>query len=327
MTVPDEVLSRGRSERIGLRLERLRDLGIVASCAVLFVALSLASDVFLTWTNLVNVLDQWAPVGIMACAATLVITAGGFDLSVGAISAVAGITAAKVANGSSPELGFLAGIAAGLALGVGNGVLTTVGRINPFVGTLASSFMIRGFALVLTGGFLVTVDDPGYQRLGAGEFLGVEYPVYLFAAFAVLASFLMAWTTFGRYVYAAGANPAAARLSGVRVNAVRAATFALSGLSAGLAGIILSSRIATGQADAGIGLEFSVIAAVIIGGTSVYGGEGAIWRTVLGVLFLAMIGNGFNLLDIDPTYQQITQGAIIVLAVALDAWSRKSAPR
>ena len=138
-----------------------------------------------------------------------------------------------------------------------------------------------------------------------------------------LTAFLLTWTTFGRYVYSAGANPVAARLSGVRVDGVRAATYALSGLSAGLAGIIVSSRAATGQADAGIGLEFSVLAAVIIGGTSVYGGEGAIWRTVLGVLFLGMIGNGFNLLNIDPTYQQIIQGGIILAAVAVDAWSRR----
>ena len=314
----------GKGARLGLRLAWLRDFGIVASFGALFLALSIASDAFLTWTNLANVLDQWAPVGIMACAATLVIIAGGFDLSVGAIFAVAGITAAKVANATSPELGFLAGIAVGLGLGVGNGLLTTVGRINPFVGTLASSFMIRGFALVFSGGFLITVDDPGFQELGTGELLGLKYPVYVFAGFVLLTAFLLARTTFGRYVYASGANPAAARLSGVRVSAVRAATFALSGLSAGVAGVIVSSRVATGQADAGIGLEFSVIAAVVIGGTSIYGGEGTIWRTVVGVLFLGMIGNGFNLLNVNPTYQQIIQGAIILVAVAVDAWSRRS---
>jgi ribose transport system permease protein len=325
MSEPEEAAAKRAGGRVGGRLGRLRDFGIVVSFAVLFVTLSVASDVFLTRTNLLNILDQWAPVGIVACAATLVITAGGFDLSVGAISAVAGITAAKVANGTSPSIGLLAGLASGLALGVGNGLLTTVGRIHPFIGTLASSFMIRGFALVLTGGLLITVDDPGFQRMGTGEALGVTYPAYAFAGFACLTGFLLESTTFGRYVYAAGASPAAATLSGVRVDAVRAATFALSGLSAGLAGIIVASRVATGQADAGIGLEFSVIAAVVIGGTSVYGGEGAIWRTVLGVLFLAMIGNGFNLMDIDPTYQQIIQGSIIVLAVGVDAWSRRIA--
>ena len=225
--------------RAGLRLGRLRDYGIVVSFVALFVTLSLASDVFLTWANLTNILDQWAPVGIMACAATLVIIAGGFDLSVGAIFAVAGIIAAKLANTSSPTLAFLAALGVGLALGVGNGLLTTVGRINSFVGTLASSFMIRGFALVLSGGFLITVDDPSFQTLGSGEFLGVTYPVYVFLTFALLTAFLLTYTTFGRYVYAAGANPAAARLSGVRVNSIRVATFALSGLSAALAGIIV----------------------------------------------------------------------------------------
>lgn len=324
MSRPEAAVLDGRATRLGLRLAWLRDFGIVASFGALFLALSIASDAFLTWTNMANILDQWAPVGIMACAATLVIIAGGFDLSIGAIFAVAGITAAKVANATSPELGFLAGIAIGLGLGVGNGLLTTVGRVNPFVGTLASSFMIRGFALVFSGGFLITVDDPAFQELGTGELLGLKYPVYVFAGFVLLTAFLLARTTFGRYVYASGANPAAARLSGVRVSGVRAATFALSGLSAGLAGVIVSSRVATGQADAGIGLEFSVIAAVVIGGTSIYGGEGTIWRTVVGVLFLGMIGNGFNLLNVNPTYQQIIQGAIILVAVAVDAWSRRS---
>ena len=314
----------GSGGRVRRHVAWLPEVGFVISFAALFVTLSITSDVFLTWTNLANILDQWAPVGIMACAATLVVIAGGFDLSVGAIYAVAGITAAKIANATSPELGFLAGVGVGLALGLGNGLLVTVGRINSFIGTLASSFMIRGFALVLTGGFLVIVDDPGFQTLGSGDLFGLKYPVYFFLGFALVSGFLLTRTTFGRYIYAVGANPAAARLSGVRVSRVRMATFALSGLSAGLAGIIVSSRISTGQADAGIGIEFSVIAAVVIGGTSIYGGEGAIWRTVLGVLFLAMIGNGFNLLNINPTYQQIIQGAVILAAVGVDAWSRRS---
>jgi ribose transport system permease protein len=304
-------------------LDWVRDFGILASVAALFVALSIASEAFLTWTNLVNILDQWAPVGIMACAATLVIIAGGFDLSVGAVFAVAGLTAAKLANVTSPEVGFFGGLAVGLACGVGNGLITTIGRINPFVATLASGFVIRGIALVVSGGFLVSVEDSGFERLGAGKAFGVPYPVFIFAGFALVTAFLLAGTIFGRYVYAAGANPAAARLSGVRVDLVRASTFAISGLSAGLAGVIVSSRIATGQADAGLGIEFSVIAAVVIGGTSIYGGEGTIWRTVLGVLFLAMIGNGFNLININPTYQQIVEGGLILLAMGIDAWSRR----
>ncbi len=317
-------VTTGEADGLASSLNWIRDFGIVASVLALFAALSIASDAFLTWTNLVNILDQWAPVGIMACAATLVIVAGGFDLSVGAVFAVAGITAAKLANATSPELGFLAGVGVGLALGIGNGLVTTVGRINSFVATLASGFIIRGVALTLSAGFLITVDDSSFQVLGTGKALGVPYPVWIFAGFALATAFLLAQTIFGRYVYAVGANSAAARVSGVRVNVVRAATFALSGLSAGLAGIIVSSRLATGQADAGIGIEFSVIAAVVIGGSSIYGGEGTIWRTVLGVFFLAMIGNGFNLLDINPTYQQIVEGSIILLAMGVDAWSRRT---
>ena len=184
--------------------------------------------------------------------------------------------------------------------------------------------MIRGFALVLSGGFLITVGDPAFQRLGSGEFLGVTYPVYLFAGFVALTAFLLTWTTFGRYVYSAGANPVAARLSGVRVDGVRAATYALSGLSAGLAGHHrLESR---GDGTGGRRHRARVLGASPPSSSEVRASTAAKGRSGArssASSSSAMIGNGFNLLNIDPTYQQIIQGAIILLAVAVDAWSRK----
>jgi ribose transport system permease protein len=306
-----------------LRGSSLRDYGIVAAFVALFVTLSVASDPFLTPTNLMNVLEQWAAVGIIAAGGTLVIIAGGFDLSVGAAFALSGVVAAKVAEGGSVELGILAGIGAGLAMGVVNGLLATAGRINPFVATLATGIVFRGLATAVTGGFLISIADPSFASLGRDEALGVKYAVWIFVAFALLCGFLLRYTTFGRAVYAAGGNPEAARLSGIRVGVVRAATFAISGLAAGLAGVIVASRVATGQADAGIGLELQAIAAIVIGGTSIMGGVGAIWRTVLGVLLLAMIGNGFNLLAVDIVLQQVFTGLIILAAVAVDAWSRR----
>jgi len=302
---------------------RLRDYGILATFLVLFVVLSVSADAFLTKDNLLNILDQWAPAGIVACAATLVIIAGGFDLSVGAIAALAGILGTKLAASGYIELGILAGIGAGAALGVVNGVLVTVGRVNSFIGTLASSIVLRGVALTATAGALITVSDQSFTKLGLGRLLGVPYTVWILGLVFVLSWFALSSTTFGRYVRASGGNAEAARLSGVRVNLVRASTFVASGLAAGVAGMILASRGGTAQPDAAAGLELTAIAAVVIGGTSIVGGRGAVWRTMVGLLILALIGNGFTLLGLDSTYQQIVQGAIIIAAVMLDAWLRR----
>jgi ribose transport system permease protein len=306
----------------GRRLAVLRDYGIVFSFVALFLTLTFTSDVFFTERNFLNVLDQSAAVGLMAAGGTLVIIAGGFDLSVGAIFAITGVVAAKLAGDLTPELALVLGALVGLGLGVVNGLLTAYGRINPLVATLASSIIIRGIALVITGGFLINVANRSYGNLGSDKLVGINYSIIIWIAFALICGFLLARTTFGRAVYAAGGNPEAARLSGIRVGVVRTATYALSGLAAGLAGVIVSSRVSSGQADAGTGIELSVIAAIVIGGTSILGGEGAIWRSVLGVLLLALIGNGFNLLNVNPIYQQILQGGIILLAVAVDAWAR-----
>lgn len=304
-------------------LSAVRDYGIVISFLALFLLLALTSDVFLTQANIFNVLDQSAAVGLMAAGGTLVIIAGGFDLSVGAVFALAGVVAAKLAPEVPPEIAYLAGALVGLGIGIVNGLLTTLGRINPIVATLASAIIIRGVALVVTGGFLVTVAEEDFTRLGQGKIGPVYYSIVMWGVFAAACGFVLWRTVAGRYIYASGGNPEAARLSGIRVGVVRTSAYALSGLSAGIAGVLVTSRVATGQADAGVGVELAVIAAIVIGGTSIMGGEGAIWRSMLGVLLLAMIGNGFNLLGVNPIYQQMLQGGIILTAVAVDAWARR----
>ncbi len=303
----------------------LREYGIVASFIVLFVTLSVASDNFLTRSNLENILSQQSPTLIVAAAGTLVIVAGGFDLSVGAIVALAGIVTAKVVGAADPWLGVAAGLATGAALGLGNGIITTAGRVSPLIGTLSTTFLIRGGAVLVTAGGLVTIVDPSFATLGQGEIFGVQVSIVVMAATVGLLAFLLAATTYGRGIYAVGGNREAARLAGIRVEIIRASTFVLSGLAAGLAGAILASRVATAQAETAVGLEFTVLAGIVVGGTSIQGGAGAVWRTVLGVLFIAMINNGFTLLGLDPIYQQIVQGAIILAAVAVDAWSRPAA--
>jgi ribose transport system permease protein len=185
--------------------------------------------------------------------------------------------------------------------------------------------MVAGASLAITKGFVKTVADPAFQDLGRNELLGVKYSVWIFAVVAVIFGIVLARSKFGRWLFAVGGNAEAARLSGISTRGVRVAAFVLSGLAAGVAGAIVASRTGQGQAGDGLSLTLFAFAAVVVGGTSVLGGRGAIWRTVLGVLLLALIVNGFNLLGVDPIYQQVVQGAIILLAVAADSLSRSQA--
>lgn len=317
-------MSEGVSARVS-RLARpgaLREYGIVLSFVALFLILTFSSDAFFTQRNLLNILNQQTPTLIIAVAGTLVIIAGGFDISVGAVYALAGVVGTKVGLEVDPYVGMAAGIAIGLGTGLLNGIVATVGRINSLIATLASSFIFRGLAIVITAGTVFLIDDMRYAGLGQNDVFGVKIAVWIAALWIAALWFILTRTVFGRFVFAAGDNPEAARLAGVRVNVVRTITFTLSGLAASLAGVIASSRFQSGAADVGVGLEFTVIAGIVVGGTSILGGEGAVWRTVLGVLFIALIGNGFTLLEVDPIYQQIVQGGIIIVAVAVDAWSR-----
>jgi ribose transport system permease protein len=194
--------------------------------------------------------------------------------------------------------------------------------MNPLVATLGSSLVISGLAVVLTNGMLVTVTQTSFSSLGQGTVFTIKYSIIMWGVFALACGILLSRTVFGRFIYASGGNALAARLSGVRVGVIRTAAYAISGLSAGMAGVLVASRVSTGEADVGTTLPLTVIAAIVIGGTSILGGEGAIWRTILGVLLLALIGNGFDLLGVNPIYQQILQGGIILTAVGIDAWAR-----
>jgi ribose transport system permease protein len=302
----------------------VRDYAIIFTFTALFITLSLWSPVFLTRTNLLNILDQSSALGIIACGGTVVFIAGGFDLSVGAVFAMAGVVAAEAEPHVGPAGAMALGALVGIGLGLANGIIVTLGRINAFMATIGTGFVIRGFAIVITGGLLIAVFNPSYQTLGRSELFGLRYSIWAWAIFALLLTLLLRYTVFGRAVFASGGNPEAARLSGIRVNVVRTIAFVISGFSAALGGLIVSSRVQTGQADAGTGIELTVIAAIVIGGTSIFGGEGAIWRSVMGILLLTLVGNGFDLLNVNPIYQQILQGLIILFAVGLDAWSRKS---
>jgi ribose transport system permease protein len=308
-----------------VRWSAIRDYGIVVAFVAVFLALSLASSAFLTVDNLKNLAYQAAPIGIMACGGTLVFIAGGFDLSVGAIAAIAGIIAAKLCEeaGMPVAPAMLIAVLAGLAAGIFNGLIVTLAKVNAFIATLASGTMLRGLGLAITAGTVISVTDAGFSTLGLGEFVGFQYAVWVWLGFALVCGFLLWRTALGRQIYAVGGNAEAARLAGLRVGLVRATTFAISGLSGGIAGILLASQVSSAQADSNTGIEFDVITAIVLGGTSLLGGAGAIWRSVLGAFFLVMIGNGFNLLNVEPVYQQVFKGAILLIAVSVDAWARR----
>ena len=186
------------------------------------------------------------------------------------------------------------------------------------------TFVVSGIAaIVTTGNLVVALDHLDFQTFAATKILGVTSAAWMMIVIAIAATILLSRTTFGRYVYATGGNAQAARLGGVRTNGIRVATFALSGTAAALAGVIDSSRVLSAQASGGQFLTFTVLTGIIVGGTSILGGEGSIERTVLGCLFVALVANGFNLLGLDPFYQQVTLGVILLLAVGVDAWSRR----
>jgi ribose transport system permease protein len=306
-------------------LATLRNYGVIAFLVALFVGLSVGTDTFLTVSNLKNVLDGGVPVGLIACAGTIVLMAGGFDLSAGAIFAVSAIVGAKVSNDVSPIVGIFVAILAGCGLGLINGLLCTVGRINHFVGTLGTMIAYGGVAVALSGSGLILITDPSFANVANTDVLGLHLSSWILVALALLCGFLLNRTVFGRHVFGAGGNLAAARLSGVPINRTLTTAYVLSGGFAAVAGVIVAARSLSVSATTGGNLIFDALAAILIGGNSVYGGDGAIWRTMVGVFILALISNGFNLLGFDPIYQQVVSGALILIAVGLDSWVRKRA--
>jgi ribose transport system permease protein len=307
----------------GKTVERLRATGIALPFAALFITLSIASSSFLTKVNLLNILDQQAAILIIAAAGTLVLVAGGIDLSVGAVYALAGVTAAEVAQHTTPVVAIVLGCAVGLAVGLVNGLVVTRLRINALIATLAMSFVVSGLGTLVTHGNLVVLfEHPELGDFARTHIFTVKSSVWIALVAVIVIGVLLARTTAGRYMYASGGNAEAARLAGVRVDGIRVLTFVVSGGAAGLAGVVDTSRVLSAQAASGDALAFTVLAGIVVGGTSILGGEGAVWRTVLGVLFIALIGNGYDLLGLDPLYEQITLGVILLAAVGIDSWAR-----
>jgi inositol transport system permease protein len=313
----------------------LRTYAIIGILLVFIVALAvLTKGTFSQPDNLINVVRQVAAIGVIAIGMTFVIITLGIDLSVGSILALSAVVATSLAQKPSETMKFagldlpiiiavLAGLAVGALLGMTNGLLIAKFRIAPFIATLGMMTTARGLALIYSEGRPISrLEDP-YNFLGQGSVIGVPVPIILFGVVALAAHFTLNYTRFGRYVYAIGGNEQAARVSGIRISRITVAIYTLSGLVSGLAGVILSARIGSGNPQLGTGIELDAITAAVIGGTSFKGGIGTVWGTIVGALIIGIINNGLDLLDVSPFMQMVVKGVIIVIAIILD--ERKNA--
>ncbi|MEK7406277.1 MAG: ABC transporter permease [Acidobacteriota bacterium] len=286
---------------------------------VLFIALSFASPYFLTYTNLSSVVRQTAVINTMALGMTMIIIAGGIDLSVGAILAFSGLVGTMAMEAGLPiPYGVAVGLVAGLFWGTVNGLLATRLNIAPFIVTLGTLGIVRGITLIISNGLPVHKIPQQFSFLGEGNLLGVPFVLWMLVSCALLTHLILEHTRMGRYAFAIGSNPEAAFYTGIPVAFHTTAVYAYSGLLCGLAGMIEASRLMTGQPTAGQGYELQVIAAVVIGGGSLRGGEGSVIGTLIGAFIMGLLSNGSDLLGISPYLQQAIIGAVIILAVAVD---------
>jgi ribose transport system permease protein len=286
---------------------------------LLCIALTIATPHFLTAINLASVARQTAVINLMALGMTLVIVSGGIDLSVGSILAVAGLFGTMaIKAGVSIPLAILVGILAGTVCGLLNGLMISRLKIEPFIVTLGTLGAYRGFALVISKGLPVHDIPASFSFLGDGNLLGVPFSLWVLAVCALAMHFLLENTKLGRYAFAIGSNRSAAFYSGVPIKNVLTAVYAIAGLLAGLAGMVEASRLMTGQPTAGLGYELQAIAAVVIGGGSLQGGAGSVVGTLIGAFIMGLLSNGSDLLGINPYWQQVTIGVVIIVAVGFD---------
>lgn len=314
-------------------LLRSRELGVLLALLLLGAGLSVASPVFLTADNLLNIGRQVSLVGIMAAGMAMVIIAGEIDLSVGSVYGLGAIvTGLLLAAGHGVTFALLAGVCAGGAAGLVNGALCAYGRLPSFIVTLGSLSVARGVALIISAGMPITLGGalalrlPTLQNfffLAQGHLLGIPMQLIFFIVIALLAGLLLGGTVFGFHVYAVGGSDRAARAVGIPVEFVKLQVFVIQGALAAFAGALNLGFLQSVQATAGAGLELDVIAAVIIGGTKLIGGEGTMWGTVIGVVLMGVLRNGLVLLGIPPFWQTTAIGCVIVLAVGIDKWLRR----
>lgn len=302
--------------------------GIYFAFVLLAGILAVTSPPFRTLSNVQNILQQIPVNGIMAIGMTLVIITAGIDLSVGSVLAFSAVVATSFVSSTHHQpypliVALAMGVLVGLVCGSINGLLIAKRRLAPFIVTLGMMTVARGLALVYTEGRPVIELSDSYNKIGSGSIGPVPFPALIFFGVVVVGTFILHFTRFGRYVYAVGGNELAAKVSGVNTDRVLIGVYALAGALAGVAGIILSSRVMSGPPAVGQGSELDAIAAVVIGGTSLSGGIGSIANTIVGVLIIGVMNNGLDLLNVPSYWQQVVKGLIIVLAVLLDRKSKQ----
>lgn len=307
----------------------LNKYGIVLILLAMLIAFSLLSEGFFTTRNIFNIIRQISFMGLIAIGVTMVIITGGIDLGSGSVLALCAVIATSLAQlPNSATLKYeglnlpiiapiVAALAVGALTGVINGSLISKFKIPPFIATLGMMTVARGFALIYSNKPLSQL-TPEYNFIGQGAILGVPFPVIILIVVAVATHIMLNNTPFGRYIYALGGNEQAARISGVNIDRVKIGVYTLAGLLSGLAGLVVSSRVGSGQPGQGVGIELDAIAAAVIGGTSLAGGIGTIWGTIVGALIIGVLDNGLILLNVDQYWITIVKGAIIVVAVIID---------
>jgi len=305
--------------------EIVSQLAAAAGLIVVFVALSFASPYFLTSNNLFNVCVQIAVVAILAVGQTMVILTAGIDLSVGSVAGLSGVVGSMAMSnwGLPMTLGIVVGILVGAVAGTGNGLLVTRAGLPPFIATLGMMGVARGLTFIVSGAVAIYGLPDAFRKVGEGEIGPIPLPLLYLIIIAIAGHMVLTRTRLGRYTYAIGSNKDAARLSGIPINKVLVSVYVISGALAGLGGMIAASRVHSGQPNYGVGLELDVIAACVIGGASLFGGQGTIGGTLIGAFLMGIIRDGAVLLNITQYYQQVVIGVIIWVAVYWDQVRRR----
>jgi L-arabinose transport system permease protein len=300
-------------------MERMRNAGMLAMFAFLFLALALFVPYFITLPNLVGLLLSVSTVGMGACSMLFCLAAGDIDLSIESQVAMSGVMAAVLIRlTGSVAMGVAGGVLTGGLVGLMNGLIVAKLRINSLIATLGMMQIVRGLGFIVSNGSAVGISRPGFYRIGAGFVLGLPVPVWITAACFLVAYLLFEKTPFGRDALAVGGDREAARLAGVKVDFVRIRIFAMQGLVVGLAGVILASRMTSGQPNTSTGYSMDVISACVLGGVSLSGGTGKVSGAMVGVLIMGTVQNAMNLLNMPTFYQYVTRGLILLLAVLFD---------
>jgi len=305
--------------------ERMLDASLVIFAVILCVVFSIWSPYFFAFRNFMNILIAVSMIGVIATGMTVVIIAKGIDLSVGSTMAVAGcIETMLIANMKLPWwVGMSGALGAGLLIGLFNGILVTRFRIVPFIATLGTMNMVRGLAYIVTNGQAIYTSNPQVEFLGAGRIMGIPVPALILICCFVVMWWFTRYTVYGRYVFSVGGNRTASRLAGINVERIEILLFTVTGGLSALAGMIMIGLSSTSMPSAGDGYNLDVITAVYLGGNSSEGGEGSLWRTMLGVMIIGIINNGMALLSVQPYWQTFAKGCLLVVAVIFDRFRRR----